>query len=353
MANLSQDEIDALFSNLGGPETAPAPPASAATASPAVGPAAQPVPLHQALQIPRIAAPPPPPRNCRLYDFRRPEKLSKDQARLLRSHFGLLSRKISNYLANLSRSSADVSLLETDQTTYGEIFGSHSTPTLFATFTQGREGGHGLLRLNLMQVYGLVDRLMGGSGSCSLRPRPLTDFERSLMNEVCGKLLSLYAEAAQEAEETPPSVTLLETDERLIPRALPPDEIMVRSVYDLRLGPTTGYLHFYVPLSSASRRFAPMRGRIGPWSLPTRERRLPPSLRSFPLPVTVELGSCRATAGEVASLQPGDVLQLDQLEAEPLRVRVGGVLRFAGRPGLLGKKMAVRIVEQIKEDGTT
>lgn len=337
MGNLNQSEIDALLDSLAGGAEAPAGGDGGDLSGQRRSiPAFEPVlddedeelysPIHQ--------------RNYRLYDFRRPEKLSKDQARQLRTHFGLFWRRVANYLANLSRSSVEVELVEVDQTTYKEIFTTHGVPSVMSTFLLADEF-QGMMKLNLSQIFSLVDRLMGGSGICSLRPRGLTDFERNLCIEIFGQMTSFYAGICGDWKC---QVENVETDERLLPRKLSGDEMMIRAIYDLRFGSVGGYLNLYVPLKSLS---SVLGGAAKGVSVnrQTQTEELPPMVSRMKLPVSVILGETRMNAESVARLQPGSIVQLRQEEHRPLKVTIGNQVRFLARPGLVGNRLAVSITD--------
>lgn len=277
----------------------------------------------------------------RLYDFRRPDKLSKDQLRSLRTNVGRFTRSASNYLAALTRTSVDAKLLDVDQTVYGELFGSHDEPTLFSLF---RLNGKipGIMKFHLCQLYAALDRVMGGPGSGSVLSRPLTDFERSLMGDICHQLITLWT-AEFRSEEFQVEIEMLETDERMIPRSLANDEFMIRAVYDLRLGPSNGQISVYMPLKELVRMIGQVHQSDAVDSDAVLSKPLPTTIKTLPLPITVDLGATWMNAKELAELRAGDVIKLGQEESEPLSVLVGGVPRFVGRPGILGRKMAIQI----------
>ena len=339
MGNLSQAEIDALINNIN-----TVPPGSEAvgdaesTSNKKVRFLSKFEPVEDDLTL---GSAPLPNRNYRLYDFRRPEKLSKDQGRMLRSHFGLFWRRVGNYLANLSRTNVEVDLVEVDQTTYKEIFTSHGVPAVMSTFTLSGEH-QGMLKINLSQVFSLVDRLMGGSGLSTIRPRSLTEFERNLSHDIFSTMLSFYADISASSSY---SVENVETDERLLPRRLSGDDLMVRAIYDLRIGQQSGYLNLYLPFKSLS-------GVLGSANrdsrvvVPTEEKDVPQVVNRLELPVTVILGEATLPAQTVAELKAGSVVALDQEENRPLKVTVGTQARFKARPGLVGNRMAVSIVSR-------
>ncbi len=328
MGNLSQLEIDALINNMNA--------SSAALTEEAASPRFMSMfePVDEELSLPSGSS-----RSYRLYDFRRPEKLSKDQARLLRAHFGLFWRRVANYLANLSRTNVEVDLVEVDQTTYKEIFTSHGVPAVMSTFTLSGEH-QGMLKINLSQVFSLVDRLMGGSGLSSIRPRSLTEFERNLSTDLCSTMLGFYADISGASSF---SVDNVETDERLLPRRLSGDDLMVRAIYDLRIGQHSGYLNLYLPFKSLSNVIgAAAKDRVVVKE--TQAQDIPPVVNRLALPVTVILGEATLSAHNVSQLKAGSVLALDQEESSPLKVTIGNQARFRARPGLVGNRMAVSIV---------
>jgi flagellar motor switch protein FliM len=66
-------------------------------------------------------------------------------------------------------------------------------------------------------------------------------------------------------------------------------------------------------------------------------------VRELGVDFSVTLGRTRLTLKELANLQPGDVLVLEQRVTEPLRAHVAGKERFQVWPGAIGRNQAVRI----------
>jgi flagellar motor switch protein FliM len=337
MGNLNQSEIDDLISSLSGSSGS----AEETSKGRSILQAMEPLEgdLEENYSSANIH------RNYRLYDFRRPEKLSKDQTRLLRAHFGMFWRRLGNYLANLSRSSVDVDLVEVDQTTYKDIFASHGTATAMATFTLDNEY-QCLMKINLAQIFALVDRLMGGSGQQSIKPRPLTEFERNLCFELFGQMVSFYANIRSDCDW---KIDGVETDERLIPRRLSGDEMFVRAIYDLKLGSMSGYLNLFLPMKS----LGPILGSNAQRHLKIRETppaEIPPVVSILNLDLVVLLGETVLPARSISVLDPGTIIKLDQDENRPLRVTIGEETKFWGRPGLVGNRLAISITSRGAEN---
>ncbi len=322
MDNMSQSEIDDLLAGATSSAVDSPPPAS--------------------FHIPAAPAQ----KKYRLYDFRRPDKLSKDHLRSLRAHFGRFTRSVANYLAALTRTSVDAKLVEVDQTHYGQLFRSHGIPTLFCVFRIG-ENVPGILKLNLSQLYAALDRIMGGPGSGALFARPLTDFERGLMGDMCRQLLVLWVQEIRSDLEV--TVEMLDSDERMLPRSLANDEFMLRALYDLRLGPSSGQLSVFIPMKELNALLGTAR-QAETDRLASREtNKISDHLIQLPIPVTVDLGTAWVNARELSELKPGDILPLLQEEGEPMLINVGGIPRFLGRAGTLGRKLAVKVEGRAKE----
>jgi len=72
-------------------------------------------------------------------------------------------------------------------------------------------------------------------------------------------------------------------------------------------------------------------------------------MRDMPVSITVELGRIHLSMSELTSLEPGDVVILEQSVHRPLNVRVGDAVKFRGRPGRLGAHRCLEI-EHVLED---
>jgi flagellar motor switch protein FliM len=63
------------------------------------------------------------------------------------------------------------------------------------------------------------------------------------------------------------------------------------------------------------------------------------------------LGRTTITMREVLSLQPGDVIKLDQHLDEPISIIINGKKWISGRPGISRNQMAVKIGKPQKKEG--
>src|SRR3970282_2285404 len=101
------------------------------------------------------------------YDFKRPERVGKEQMRALQSlHEGFV-RNFGAALSALLRTIVEVKLTSVDQLTYSEFVFSLENPTCFNLINASPLEGQLILDINLSLLYPIIDRLLGGSSEQS------------------------------------------------------------------------------------------------------------------------------------------------------------------------------------------
>jgi flagellar motor switch protein FliM len=78
--------------------------------------------------------------------------------------------------------------------------------------------------------------------------------------------------------------------------------------------------------------------------------RLSTELTEAPLELTVEMGNTMITLQELMNLTPGDTIMLDKECRSELLVKVGGIGKFHGVPGVRGGNKAVQITGIINRE---
>src|SRR5581483_7602804 len=124
---LSQTEIEALMSGL----------ALDTDESPAATAVAEPVQSQKSVRV---------------YDFRRPNKFSKDHLRALRILHGTFARLVGSQLSSYLRSNVQVRLTMVEQVTYDEYIRSLPTPTALYVTSLAPLNGQAAIEVNLPVV---------------------------------------------------------------------------------------------------------------------------------------------------------------------------------------------------------
>src|SRR5262245_63747156 len=112
------------------------------------------------------------------YDFKRPERVGKEQMRSLQTMHEAFGRNFGASLSALLRTIVEMKLTSVDQLTYSEFVFSLENPTCFNLINAAPLEGQLILDINLSLLFPIIDRMLGG-GTDMTPPtrRPLTEIE--------------------------------------------------------------------------------------------------------------------------------------------------------------------------------
>src|SRR6187455_1047653 len=112
------------------------------------------------------------------YDFKRPERVGKEQMRSLQTMQEGFGRNFGASMSGMLRSIVEVKLTSVDQLTYSEFVFSLENPTCFNVLRADPLEGNLILDINPAILYPIIDRLLGGGKeSGTIARRPLTEIE--------------------------------------------------------------------------------------------------------------------------------------------------------------------------------
>jgi len=116
------------------------------------------------------------------YDFKRPQKFSKDVIRAVEVIHDNYARIVSNYLTAQLRSNVKVKIESVEQITYEEFIHSIPSTTVLNLFRIPPLDGQIILETNEEFVLRIFDVLAGGSGDKKPKFKELTDIEKTLLS---------------------------------------------------------------------------------------------------------------------------------------------------------------------------
>jgi flagellar motor switch protein FliM/flagellar motor switch protein FliG len=194
------------------------------------------------------AAPPAPrpPRRVIVYDFKRPDKFSKDQIRTVSFLHETFARQATAALSSMLRSLAHVHLSSVDQLTYEEFLRSVPNPTLLATISMAPLKGSALIEMDPGVTSAMIDRLFGGTGKPWPANRDLTDIEVGLMEGGFPRLLECLRAAWASILDITPKLGAIETNPQ-VAQIVAPNEIIVLVSFECRVGDGSGMINLVLP----------------------------------------------------------------------------------------------------------
>lgn len=278
------------------------------------------------------------------YNFRRPDRVSKDQLRSLHYLHDRFAHNVSTSMSAFLRSVTDVSIVSVEQFAYSEFLMSLPEQTAFYAISMEPLEGLVALELNPGVAFSLVDRMLGGTGKTPALTRALTEIEQNVIDSVVKLLLDALSDVWRSVCEVRFRIHARETRPQML-QVQGPNEIVILLGFDLRVGDARGMLNICLPASaieSIGDRF--VQGSQRTRREPSAEEAvwLATNLGRVPMPVSVEVGST-IVAGELMRLKRGDLLTLGHSSNAPVDVLVGGLRRFGGRLVQSGQHVQIRL----------
>jgi flagellar motor switch protein FliM len=288
------------------------------------------------------------------YDFKRPERVGKEQIRALQTLHEGFGRNFAAGLSAMLRSMAEVKLAGVDQLTFSEFVFSLENPTCFNLLTAEPLEGNLILEINPSILYPIIDRLLGGGREIGpLARRPLTEIELRLVSRINDLFLKELALAWRNVLELHPKVDRVESNPQLV-QIVPPNEVVVLISFDVALGEIRGMVNLCIPYNSIERISSKLSANS--WVAYGRREATPESieqigqnLRSALVELKVRLARTRITTSDLVNLRVGDVITTEKDIRSPLLVTVEGIPKFRAAPGAYKAHKAIRIEEVLAE----
>ncbi|MEX2119320.1 MAG: flagellar motor switch protein FliM [Pirellulales bacterium] len=283
-----------------------------------------------------------------LYDFKRPERVGKDQMRALQTLHEGFGRNFGTALSALLRSIVEIKLTSVEQLTYSEFVSGLENPTCFNVLKAEPLEGNLALDIDPSILYPIIDRLLGGGReSGPSARRPLTQIELRLVRRITELFLDELQRAWENVIELELAVVRVESNPQLVEIAAP-NEVVVLIRFELTVGDARGMMNLCLPFNSIERIGGKLssnnwltrgRGQVTPESIGQISRNLDGSL----VEMIVRLAETRISTSELIGLRVGDIITTEKDIQQPLAVEIGGVVKFQARPGAYKGHKAIRV----------
>jgi flagellar motor switch protein FliM/flagellar motor switch protein FliG len=185
-------------------------------------------------------------RNVKVYDFKRPDKFSKDQIRTLSIIHETMARSATTALSAMLRLNAHVHVALVDQMTYEEFLRSIPDPTTIAVIPVQPLKAAVVLEVDPTLSSAITERLFGGPGMPLQSNRELTDIEGSVMGGVIERLLGCLQAAWSTVVDVKPRLAGIETRPGFA-QVVHPNEMIVLVGFEAEIGGGKGMMNLVIP----------------------------------------------------------------------------------------------------------
>lgn len=325
---LTQNEVDALLSAIGGGE----------------------VELSPGEQTARQVV---------LYDFKRPERVARDQLRAIETLHDVFARNLQASLSGSLRTILDLKISNIDQLTYSEFINSLPNPTCFNVVNCEPLEGSFILEISPSIAFPIFERLLGHGKVSTIHPeRPLTDIEWRLLQTVIDRAVQIMREVWENVEKINFRVTARESNPQLVP-IMSSNEPVVSVTLEMSMGEHKGFINVCIPVVSIE----PLMDKIitHTWfttkrreAVPSQEAVITRSLAVADVNLVSYLAQTTMTIDELLTLEPGDIVVTEHHKEAPAIVMIEGQPKLFAAPGLFKDHRAIRVTAKaIASDGET
>jgi len=291
-------------------------------------------------------------RKIKIYDFKRPDKFSKEQIRTISMMHDTFARLTTTSLSAQLRSMVHVHVASVDQLTYEEFIRSIPTPTTLAIINMDPLKGNAILEIDPAVTFSIIDRLFGGTGEGTKAQHELTDIETSVMEGIIVRILGNMREAWTQVIDFRPRLGQIDTNPQFA-QIVPPTDMVVLVTLETKVGDVEGMINFCIPYLTIE----PIIGKLSTQFWFSAVHRgtttenlnvLKDKLATVDVNVVAEIGKINIPIREVLHLHEGDVIRLYNTKiGDPFSINIGSRKKFLCRPGVIGKKVAVQIIKKI------
>ena len=290
-------------------------------------------------------------RQVKDYDFKRPDKFSKDQLRVLQMIIESFARTWGTFLSGRMRSLVQIEVEKISQLTYEEYMRGLSRPWVIVVFSAEPLEGNALLEFSPSLAFAILDRLLGGYGGTDDIVRELTEIEEAIFSGIVNDALRYLRQNFGEIVKVNTRIESLESNPQFV-QIVAPSDIVLSISMEMKIEENQGLLGFCFPFMLIE----PISNQLKTKMLFTGKREpdkykneIVNHLKGVRLPVRAELGSVGLSIEEILGLEVGDVIKLDTHIKDTINVLVKNKSLYRGRPGLSGKFRAVKIEKEVDD----
>ncbi len=283
-----------------------------------------------------------------IYNFRRPDRVSKEQMRSLHFLHDRFARNFSSSLSAFLRALTEINLISVEQLTYSEFLLSVPDPTCFNSIQMKPLEGQIALEINPSLVFPIIDKMLGGPGDSLKETRAMTEIEQNIFQAIIKLILEDLKEIWRQISEIDFKLVAQETSPQLV-QIVAPNEVVVLVVFEIKFGDVMGMMNLCIPAIV----FEPIAAKFDQeWytgfkkSTDFREAKwLKTWLKRALFPCAAELKDhvTTITVDEFLSLQEGDIITFNAKPGEDIDLSIASYSKFKGKVVLANNKRVFKI----------
>ena len=282
------------------------------------------------------------------FDFRLPNRLSKNQLRTLQAIHESFAETFSSYLISKLQTTVNITVASIDQIFYSEYVLSIGSPSCLYVFKILESDTLAVMEMNPQLALSMVSRLLGGSIGEEKRTRLLTKIEQTIIKGIVARNISDLQKAWKTIAPLTFQIERFETEGEFV-QVAPANEIVLLVSFEVTLGDQKFMMSICFPTFALEDELAKLNSQSVSTSLQVSNSKrewsntLLKKITQTSIPVSVVLGQAKLTVEEFIHLEVGDVLRTNIQANGNVQIDIGGSTRFYGKPGVSNGHLAIQI----------
>jgi flagellar motor switch protein FliM len=294
-----------------------------------------------------------PAKKAQIYDFRRPDRIAKDQLRAIHLLHENFARGLASSLSAYLRAYVAVNLVSVEQLSFMEFTQCLPSPTCMISLGMRPFDGNGVMEINPTLVFPILEMLLGGSGKIATKiNREITEIEQSIMEGLLRIVLHDLQTAWGAVTTIDFAIESFETEPQLL-QILAPNEAVVAISMEVRIGDTAGMMNIGIPsiIVKMLRQKFDQQWSVRKTRATEEERaRVLRLIRPAIINLDARLQGPKLGVEEVLDLKEGDVLAFDYPMDRPVDVMVNGKLKYQGEVVSMGRKRGFQVQQLVLDE---
>lgn len=280
------------------------------------------------------------------------------QSLMLRDQFDALDEVYDKFvnLLNVSLTSSFQRAIEVKQISkeivkFGEFLQAFSNPTGFSIYSMEPLIGSGLLAVEPSLAFSLIDCMFGGIGKPLAKMREFTQIEQRMLSRFYIDILRELEQAWRVAFNLKIMQKKSESKPEFVNLVNPGDLVLI-FVFAVNGEEFSGNIHVCTPFLMLE----PIKDKLSSRYL--REKDLAHAFRSqltvllkdTQVDMVAEMGKTVQTIGQILELETDDIIKLNTGPQDPVTIKVQGVPKYLGLPGIIKGNRAVQVTDLVEKE---
>jgi len=289
-----------------------------------------------------------PSKRAQPYDFRRPDRIAKDQLRAIHLLHENFARGLASSLSAYLRAYVAVNLVSVEQLSFMEFSNGLPSPSCLVSLDLKPYEGNAVLEVNASLIFPILEMLLGGTSKSSLKiNREVTEIEQTILDGLFRIILHDLKTAWAAVTPLEFTVASYENDPQLL-QILAPNEAVVAVSMEVRIGDNAGMMNIGIPsivVKMLRHKFDQQWSVRKSQSTEVEQARILRLVKPAILHADSRLEGPALRVEDLMDLKVDDVLKFDYPVDRALNLALNGSLKFRGHVVTLGHKRAFEIGE--------